>query len=602
MTAAGGWLLVPAVLTVVLLGWGLLADALTGRTLPAALLPGVGLSALICVAGLVVLVDGAGPALVPVALAGTVAGLVIAAPHRLRGADLHAWAAPLGAAAAVLLLQALPTLLDGGVIGGFGRLDDSATWLGLTDRVIEHGRDVTGLPPGTYTRVLQDYLGQGYPVGGLLPVGIAAKLSLQDVANAYQPVIAMYAVVLACSLYAAVRGLVDHRGAAALAALAGAQSSLLYGYAQWGGVKELAAAAVLATAAPLVARCARADGARPVALTLVVAGALGGVLGVAGGPWILPVVALALGTWLWHARAAALRPLVVLLPVGLVAALPPLSMADILVRTTPTTFGANEITEAEGLGRLLAPLDVLQGAGLWPQEDFRAASDVPALLTLLALTVVGLAVAGVVLAVRRRALALPVLLVTGLVGTGAIVALGSPWIDAKALAITSPFVLAAAAALLARGAADEGRRLAAAGAVGLACAVAVSTTAVARSTPAAPRVELTELRDIGERYAGEGPTLVLAHQVYATRHFLRDLDVEGASERRDRFVRLVDGSLAPDYTEVDVSRIAPTDLAVYRLVVRRRGAPGAMPPGYERRFTGRVFEVWRREGALGPTP
>lgn len=601
MTAAGGWILVPLVLTVVLAGWGLLVDAATGRTLPAALLPGVGLAGLICACGLVVLIDGAGPAIVPLALLGTAAGLLLGR-ERLVGADHGAWAVPLGAAAGVLLLQALPTLVDGGVIGGFGRLDDSATWLGLTDRLLEHGRGVEDLPPGTYTRVLQDYLAQGYPVGALLPLGVASKLSLQDVANGYQPVIAMYAVVLACSLYPVVRSLVASRAAAGLAVLVAAQASLLYGYAQWGGVKEVAAAALLATAGAAAARCLRPDGAGAVAVTLVVAGALSGVLGVPGGPWILPLLAAAIGGWLWHARGAALRPLPVLAVLGVVVALPALSMASVLVRTTPTTFGANAITESEGLGRLLEPLSLLQGAGLWPQEDFRLDPGSPVMLALLALGVVVLAAGAIVVAVRRRAPALPLLLGVVLVGTAAIVVLGSPWIDAKALAITSPFVLVAAATLLARSAADEGGRPAAVGALVLVCAIAVSTTAVVRSTPAAPRSELAELREINEAYAGVGPTLFLAHQVYATRHFLRDLDVEGASERRDRFVRLADGSLPPDYTEVDVSAVAAADLAVYRLLVRRKGAPGVMPAGYTQLRDGPHWEVWRREGRLGAAP
>lgn len=603
MTAAGGWLLVPLVLTVVTVGWGLLVDRLTGRELPAALLPGVGLAAMICATGLVVLRDGAGPLVAPLAAAGAVLGLVLGR-ERLARADLQLWAAPLLAAAGVLVVQALPTLLDGAVIAGYGRLDDSATWLGLTDRVIEQGRAVTGLPPGTYTRVLQDYLAQGYPVGSLLPVGVGARLSGQDVANAYQPTIGLYAVVVSCSLYAVARTLVASRVAAALVGFGAAQASLLYGYAQWGGVKELAAAALLATLAPLVARSWRLGGERTLLAVVLVVGGLTGTLGVSAGPWVLPAVLLAFVGWLVVAQRGVLRRSALwLLPVGVLAALPALSMADLLVKTSPTTFGANAITEAEGLGRLLAPLNLLQGAGLWPQEDFRTASSAETLVTLLALGVVALALAAAVVGVRRRAYAPAVLLAIVVPGTVGIVALGSPWIDAKSLAITSPFVLGCALALVAHETVDRGRRSAAAAAVLLAVALAVSTTAVARSTPGVPRDELTALRDIGERFDGQGPTLFLGHQVYATRHFLRDMDVEGASERRDRFVRLVDGSLAPDYTEVPVDRVAAADLAVYALLVRRVGAPGQMPAGYTRVWDGPFWEVWRRpggrEGATG---
>ncbi|WP_372791211.1 hypothetical protein [Paraconexibacter sp.] len=597
MTALAAWTLVPVVFVALVTGWGLLADRALDRPMPASLLPGAGLSLLVVVTGLVVLVPGAGPLTISVAGVGALAGLVLGR-GRLRDADVGAWGPPLLAAAGVLVVHALPTLLDGaGVIGGDGRLDDSGTWLGLTDRVIEYGRDVDGLPPGTYTRVLQDYLGQGYPVGSLLPVGVSARLSLQDTANAYQPVLAGYAVVLACSLYASVRTVVASRVAAALAVFLAAQASLFYGYAQWGGVKELATAALLATAAPLAVRAWRRDGARDVALALVVAGALAGTLGVDGVPWILPAAGVALLGWIAVGGARRnLRALPGLAVLAGVVALPALVTADLLLKTSPTTFGANAVSDAEKLGRLLAPLDLLQGAGLWPREDFRVLPDSPTLLRALALVVVVLAVWGLVVALRRRAAAFPVLIATVGLGTVVIIAFGTPWIDAKALAVTSPMVLALAGATVARAAADERRPAALLAAVVLITGVGLSTVLVMRSTPAVPRAPLAELRDIGERFAGEGPTLFLAHQVYATRHFLRDMAVEGASERRDRFVYLRDGSLAPNYTEVNVESVAPADLAVYRLIVRRREAPGRMPAGYRLAHQGEHWEVWRRPG------
>ncbi len=451
MTALAAWTLVPAVFVVLVTGWGLLADLLVERPLAAALLPGAGLAMLIVVCGLIVLVPGAGPLTVPVAGLGAAAGLA-AGRGRLRAADLRAWAPGLLAAGGVLVVHALPTLLDGaGLIGGYGRLDDSATWLGLTDRVMEHGRDVGGLGPGTYTRVLQDYLGLGYPVGALLPVGLSARLSLQDVANAYQPVIAGYAVVLACSLYAGVRSVVASRSAAALVAFAAAQASLFYGYAQWGGVKEVAAAALLATAAPVAVLAWRRTGVRDVVLVLVMAGALAGVLGVDGAPWVLPVAAAGLLGWLVACgRRVPWRAALALVPVTALVALPALVTADILLKTSPTTFGVSEVSEAERLGRLLAPLDLLQGAGLWPREDFRVMPESTTLLKILSLAVLGLAIWGLVIAVRRRAAPLPVLTATVGVGTVAIIHFGTPWIDAKALAVTSPVVLALAGMALAQ--------------------------------------------------------------------------------------------------------------------------------------------------------
>ena len=50
----------------------------------------------------------------------------------------------------------------------------------------------------------------------------------------------------------------------------------------------------------------------------------------------------------------------------------------------------------------------------------------------------------------------------------------------------------------------------------------------------APRNQLAELETIGQRFAGDGPALMTEYQPHGVRHFLRNLDAEGASELRVR--------------------------------------------------------------------
>ena len=46
---------------------------------------------------------------------------------------------------------AAPVVLSGEpTVAGFIKLDDTATWLAFTDRIMEHGRDLDGLAPSTY--------------------------------------------------------------------------------------------------------------------------------------------------------------------------------------------------------------------------------------------------------------------------------------------------------------------------------------------------------------------------------------------------------------------------------------------------------------------
>jgi hypothetical protein len=58
--------------------------------------------------------------------------------------------------------------------------------------------------------------------------------------------------MLALTLYALAAGVIERRPLRALAAFIAAQSALLYGYAMWGGLKEVASAAAIALVSALV--------------------------------------------------------------------------------------------------------------------------------------------------------------------------------------------------------------------------------------------------------------------------------------------------------------------------------------------------------------
>jgi hypothetical protein len=148
--------------------------------------------------------------------------------------------------AVVFASLAAPPLLSGQAsVAGYIKLDDSAIWLGLIAHLMEHGRDIGMVPPSTFQLDLVNWIGNAYPVGAFMPVGVTAKLTGQDYANAYQPVICVLGAIGALGLYGCVRELVERRGLAALAAIGGAHASLYVGYAQWGSIKEIAAVALI---------------------------------------------------------------------------------------------------------------------------------------------------------------------------------------------------------------------------------------------------------------------------------------------------------------------------------------------------------------------
>ncbi|MDX6677374.1 MAG: hypothetical protein QOE31_1426 [Solirubrobacteraceae bacterium] len=592
MSLLGGWLLAPLALAVLCCGAGLLVERVAGLRVPGMLLPGVGLAALIVVAGICTSFDATAELAVPAVAAVAAAGIAIARPWRdprLRAA----WPWPLGLALAAFAIYAAPSLLSGqGSIAGYELLDDSATWLATVDRALDHARDVAGVAPGSYARTLDAWLAQGYPVGAFLPLGVAGRLTGQDLANAYQPVIAVIAAIAALGMAACVRPLLASRAWAAAAALVAVQASLLLGYAQWGGIKEICAVALLAPAAWLAVR-----GGRALPALVVVAGAIGGALGVSGAAYAAPALAVGALVALWSRP-----PLRRLLPAaaGLAALL-----AIVFVPVLTTLEFARQITSSTGglvnagdLGNLLRPPPLLQGAGLWPIGDLRLDPDPLFAAAVTALTCLVAAVAAVVVAARRGAWTLPALIAIGLAGSGAALVIGTPWVDAKALAIFCALPLLAAAALAAhllRAHERADRVVGATLAVVLLAGCAWSTAAVARDVRVAPRARLSELREIGRLTAGRGPTLQLDFDVYGDRWFLRDSATDGATDLRQRHVRDAAGNDFARLASVEVDDIVPADLAPYRIVVRRRSPVASRPPAAFRRiWAGSYWEVWER--------
>ena len=130
---------------------------------------------------------------------------------------------------------------------GYVKLDDTATWLGTLDYVLEHGTQRHG-PRAVDLRGDADVLaGRRVPDRQLLPLGVTQLVDV-DPAWTWQPYLSFLAALLALVLYELVGGSSARASCAPLVAVTASASALLYGYALWGGVKELYAAVLLGAA------------------------------------------------------------------------------------------------------------------------------------------------------------------------------------------------------------------------------------------------------------------------------------------------------------------------------------------------------------------
>src|ERR1700693_2436839 len=295
------WVVFPLVLAILSLGCGLLLERAAGVRLPEGLVLPAGL-ALIVVAAEITTKSGATANLTtPAVVALALVGFVLGRPWRLRP-RLGRW--PLVAAIAVYLVYLAPVLPTGEpTFPGCIKLDDTATWMAMTDRVLSFGHDLSGLAPSTYETALHFYLTGGEPVGAMLPWGIGHQLVGEDLAWVFQRYLALLGAMLVLSVWALVEPLVRSRPLRAAVAFIAAQSALTYGYSLWGGIKEVAAAWLLACSVACVIPVFEGQARIPSFIPLAAATfSMLGVFGFGGAVWLastLVVVGLVtLRTWL----------------------------------------------------------------------------------------------------------------------------------------------------------------------------------------------------------------------------------------------------------------------------------------------------------------
>jgi hypothetical protein len=589
------WILFPLLLTVLCAGCGLLLEWLTGRRLPGLLLAPAGLAMVVVLAAILTSRGETASLATPAVVCAALAGFFLAYWkgkrnwRQLRG-SLDGWA--IAAALAVFLVYGAPVVLSGDpTFTGYIKLDDTATWMTFVDQMMDNGRDLSGLDPSTYQTTLQVNLPNGYPVGAFLPLGVGAQLTGTDVAWLVQPFMATMAALLALCLYWIAAPLLASRPLRALVAFGASQSSLLFAYSLWGGVKEVAVAVAIALLAALAPGVAKTGiGWREAIPVAVAVTALLAMVGSGGLVWIGPILGLvALAFWRHSGLRALVRQAVPLVLLIAILGIPVLFAAGVF---SPTQGG---LTSDAELGNLIQPLSPFQYAGIWPNGDFRLDPANGPLTTFLIALAVLATLAGAVACWPRRAW-LPLLYAVGAgVGSLAVFAYSSPWVGGKALASGSPSLLLLALAGAAAFAVRIERVLGAT-VLGLILAGVLWSNALGyHDVSLAPYAQLRELESIGEEIDGEGPTLMTEYQPYGVRHFLRAGDAEGASELRYRSVPLREGGELEKGDWGDTDQITLPALLTYRTLVLRRNPAQSRPPSvYSLIRSGDYYDVWQR--------
>ncbi len=595
MTLFLAWIVFPLVLGLLSLGCGLLLETASGMRLPGPLLLPGGFIVISVATYFAHMTSVTASLQTPLAVALAIAGYAVSPPWKRF--QLDRWVT--GSAAGVYAVFAAPVILVGATFAGYIRLDDTATFFSMLDRAAANGYGASGLASSTYkATLLHEGYKFGYPLGSMLPIDVGNTLLRVDQAWIWQPYLTFLAVLTGLGLYELVSGFVQSRVLRACVAFFGAQAALIYGYAMWGGVKEVFAPGVILFAICLVPRVKTGAPRQAIALGAASAALIGG-LSVGGAIWLLPMLAVGVVLLvLYRTPDDLLKTIGVYAVTTAVLALPILVVSaarlNSLGRFMKGTGGEN--------GNLVHPLSWWQLAGIWPSGDFRFPPSDPTITHLLAIAVALAAIFAVVMAWRQGHTALVLALATGVFACLVYVERASPWVAAKALASASPLVLgvglAGAAVLVEGGRRMGGWLLAAPGGLVLAvfaAGVLWSNVMQYHGVLLAPSARLMELETIGSKFSGQGPALLTEYEPYAARHFLRGLDAQDASGLRvdQIFLRTGKGAangVSPDIDEIRLDQLIPE----FRLlVIRRTGVASTPPSAYRLAWSGRYYDVWQ---------
>jgi len=599
-------LVAPAVMWATSLGCGLAFERLLRLRLPNALVLALGL----CVSLLLVLpgyAAGAGYGLALALLLLATAGGLVFAEGGVRSRLNPGWPGVAGAATYVLYM--LPVIAYGHwTWSGYDFVNDSAFEMLLAQHIEGFGIALGHIPQSTEREFLKAYLNSGYPLGSQALLGTYGGLTGSSVALLYQGFISALAAVGSIALATITRRLLSARRAAFVAFVA-IGANLTYQYALQGAVKEIALLATVCALAALIREAMQSEQlrARPYASGALVAAGAAATLAAYNAvavPYIGALVVFALlgalvtdRAWSprgWH-PARWLGPLLAFAALTALFATPALKTFSTFLNAAQSGQSSTGVGATQ-FGQLLRVLPLSQVSGVWLSGEYRVpvVPEPAALLTLIAtVAMFVLLIPGILSGLWRRE-AGPLLLL-GAIGLVLLVVMPrvSPYAQAKLLAIAGPAVVLVALTALA---AVHGRiaPLALASLAALSVGVLASDLLSYGSDRVAPTSRMEAVRQVGEKFRGEGPLLWNEFEEYA-KLLAHDALVYSPFE-----------ALTPQQVELreptyfyghafDLDQELLSFVENYPIVVMRRSPDASRPPAnYQLVFENRYYLGWRR--------
>jgi hypothetical protein len=609
------WAVFPVLALALCTGSGLLVRRASGRgAIPNVLIVPIGLATLVVVGGFFCYLEQTAPLAAPAFAVLGAAGLFVERRALLAGArrwrEWDPW--PIVAGFGGWIVLAAPVLFSGKPgFTGYVHIVDISYELDLAAHFPHTGRAIPTVGNSGYQIVLRKYLENGYPGGGPWTLGAMSNLMPVDLSWLYQPFLALVSGCTALSAYSLLGRVIAMRPLRAVAALASAQPNVLIAYAVAGGIKELCTASFLVLTAALFAlpsfRPEPGIRGRAVLAVPIAIGATFASLTLTTLPWLgVLCVGFALTfILLQHGGAARLRALAGSVQIAVITFVISVPTFIAAFKLLPAVKGTGPLE----LGNLAAPVPGIAAAGVWITGDLRypqyAHSGISETIAILVLVLAGI---GVIWALLRRHWSLVWLGAAGGVSLYYVAHRYGPWIQLKADCISSPIPLLLAfagtggliaAARRLRPRPGPGAVLAGAVPLGVvAAAVLAGSALLYHDTTLAPYSRLHNLQYIGERFAGQGPTLTTDFEEDAE-YYLRDMQqnspVNGPGLAiRPEINRLTEPGGLYVY---DLNEFVPSWVQTFRTIVMRRNPLTSRPPvKYHLAYLSAYYEVWQRDG------
>ena len=503
---------------------------------------------------------------------------------------------------AVFYLHGLPILMSGTpTFAGWIKLDDGSTWLAIADQMLSAGRDTSNVTPSSYEAINQILLnptggGVPYPTGAFVNLGIFAKWLVIDPAWILQPYMAAAAMLLCISFTALLRPLQIPVWSKSLSAFVAPMSALYIGYEMWGGVKELLLVPILVFVTamiPVVLEDTK-ESRRVIPFTLGCAAYIS-IFGPSGAVWlVVPVIFLGV---LVSRRSNSIPWKHVSIFIGVFCVASLSTLIPVLRNPNVLSGQLSFAQSSSDIGNLLGPLKFSQIFGIWMTGDFRYPPEFPFVNTVLIVIAALLFIVGCYCLFFNGHSHIA-LLAIWVMSLSAVTLRGNAWISGKTLAMASPIILVVifcAVGYISTKFKVEAGILALVLSGGVLCSYVYTFHEVWL----APYDQLKELENIGKNSDLMSPALMLEYSPYGARHFLRQLDAEGASEVRRNVIPLKDGKGLDKAAFADIDEFSLDAIESYETLVLRTSANSSRPPAnYELQSRGEYYEVWQKNPNL----